>query len=123
MQNVMRAILGGALLLTAATACSDDPLSGDRDQASYFFLNPTVATVKRDSTIKVTATLMNQHGAPTGGGVAGTPCDAKVTAAVDPTRSAFEEPERFLVKGIAVGASCLVVSGGGLQDTVTITVQ
>lgn len=122
MQRVMRAILG-ALVLAAATACSDDPLSGDRDQASYFFLNPTVATVKRDSTIKVTANVMNRHGAPTGHAVSGTPCDAKITAAVDPTRSAFEEPERFLVKGVAVGASCLVVNGGGIQDTVTVNVQ
>lgn len=123
MRKVMRAILGAALLVGAATACTDDPLAGNRDQASYFFLNPTVATVKKDSTIKVTATLMNQHGAPTGGAVAGTPCDAKITAAVDPTRTAFEEPERFLVKGIIPGASCLVVSGGGIRDTVMITVQ
>ena len=123
MRKGWRAGLAAALVLATATACSDDPLAEDRDEGSYFFLNPTVANVKVDSTTKVTAIVMNRHGAPTGAAVSGAPCDARITATVDPARTAFEEPERFIVRGIAAGTSCLVVSGGGIRDTVTVNVQ
>lgn len=122
MRKAVKAILGATLVLAAMAACSDDPLSADRDKAAYFLLNPTFANVKVAGETKVTAVVMNKNGVPIGAAVTAEPCDARITALADSTRSAYEEPERFVVKGVSAGTSCLIVNGGGLKDTVGITV-
>ena len=74
-----------------------------------------------DSTF-VTAIAVNKHGEPTGDSVTGTACDGKITVAVDPKRTEFELPERWVVKGVTAGASCVNVSAAGVQATVTVNV-
>lgn len=122
MQKAVRAFSGALLVLATVTACNDDPLSEGRDEGSYFMVNPAVAVVNAGDSTRVTAIVMNQHGAPIGAAVTAEPCDGKVAAFADPTRSAFEEPERFWVRGVTLGESCVVVRGGGLTDTAVIRV-
>jgi hypothetical protein len=124
MRKGFKTLLGVAVAVGALAACSNDPLSKDADKAVFFFTNPSFATMKVDTIgIKVTARVMNRYNAPTGDAVTATPCDSKVTATKDPLRTELESPERFIVKATASGNSCLVVTGGGITDTVNIVVQ
>lgn len=108
--------------LTAMTACEDNPLSEDRDVVDRLQMNPSFANVRVSDSTFVTAIAVNKHGEPTGDDVTGTACDGKITVADDPTRSEFEVPERFIVKGVTAGESCINVSSGGKSATVTINV-
>lgn len=119
--RVGRVLVGMALVLSA-TACDDNPLAEDREEASYFRLNPSNVAVEAGGEVKVTATVLNKYGAATNAGVTATPCDAKISAVADTTRSDFEYPERFVVSGNTLGASCIVVRGGGITDTVDVRV-
>jgi hypothetical protein len=114
--------LGFAGLVLAAVACYNDPLAEGRDAVERFTTNPSFANVKVADSTFVTAIAVNIHGEPTGDAVTGAPCDNKITVAVDPTRTVFEPPERFVVKGVTAGNSCLNISGGGKTTTVTIRV-
>jgi hypothetical protein len=120
-RGVGRAIAGLALVL-AVSACDDNPLAENREEAAYFRLNPSSAAVNAGGEVDVTATVLNRYGAATNAPVTGTPCDSRITAEPDSTRSEFEFPERFTVTGGELGLSCLVVSGGGLTDTIQIRV-
>ncbi|MCI0435606.1 MAG: hypothetical protein L0271_18470 [Gemmatimonadetes bacterium] len=105
-----------------AIACDDNPLSEGRDAIERLNLNPSVAFVKVSDSTKVTAIAVNRNGEPTGAAVTGTACDGKITVAPDANRVEFEPPERFVVKGVTAGESCVNVSAGGKQATVTIHV-
>lgn len=120
MQKDVRKVLGLTLFLAAFTAaCDNNPLKDDRDKGAYMFTNPSFATVVVGDNLIVTARVMNKYTAPTGDAVTGTPCDSKITAVKDTTRTDFEAPERFLVTATAVGRSCLIVTGGGVTDTIS----
>lgn len=121
LRRVGRVLVGMALVL-GATACDDNPLAEDREEAAYFRLNPSNVAVNAGGTVKVTATVVNKFGAATNAGVTATPCDNKVSAVADTSRSEFEYPERFEVTGNTLGMSCLVVRGGGITDTVDVRV-
>src|SRR5690606_40224919 len=41
---------------------------------------------------------------------------------LDTSRTAYEFPERFEITGVTLGMSCLVVSGGGITDTIVVRV-
>ena len=114
------AVLG--LASVVAMACDDNPLSADRDAITRFNLNPSVAFVKVNDSTKVTAIPVNRNGEAPGVAVNGVACDGKITVTKDPQRVEFEPPERFVVKGVTVGASCVNVSAGGVQATITINV-
>jgi len=107
---------------TIALACADNPLADGRDAIDRFTTNPSFANVKVNDSTRVTAIAVNVHGEPTGDAVTASACDNKITIANDPTRTTFEPPERFVVHGVTAGASCLTVSAGGKQATVTINV-
>jgi hypothetical protein len=117
-----RLALLGFVGMFAAAACDDNPLASDRDKVTRFSTNPSFANVKVAGQTVVTAIPLNRNNEPTGDPVTGTACDAKVTVAADTTRSAFEPPERFVVKGVTAGQSCINVSAGGVQATVTVNV-
>lgn len=108
--------------LSAVAACDDNPLAENRDVVDRIDTNPSFANVLVGDSTFVTATARNVHGEPTGDDVTGTACDGKISVADDPTRSAFELPERFIVKGVTAGESCINVSSGGKSATVTINV-
>ena len=120
-RGVGRAIAGLALVL-AVSACDDNPLAENREDASYFRLNPSSAAVNAGGTVKVDATVLNRYGAATNAAVTGTPCDSRISAVADTLRSEYEFPERFTVTGLTLGLSCLVVTGGGITDTIQIRV-
>ena len=120
-RGVGRAIAGLAFVL-AVSACDDNPLAEDRDVGSYFRLNPSNVVVNTGGTVKVDASVMNRYGAATNDPVSATVCDARISAAADPERSDFEFPERFVISGLTFGESCLVVTGGGLTDTIGVRV-
>lgn len=110
------------LALVAFAACDDNPLAENRDTIDRFDLNPSFANVKVGDSTKVNAIPVNVHGERTGVEVSGTACDSKITVSKDPTRTAYEPPERFVIRGVSAGESCLTVSAGGKQATVTINV-
>lgn len=121
-RGVGRALVGLALVL-AVSACDDNPLAEDREDASHFRLNPSnVAVHGGGGTVKVDATVLNKYGAATNAAVSATPCDARITAVADTARTAYEFPERFEITGVTLGVSCLVVSGGGITDTIGVRV-
>lgn len=120
-RGVGRAIFGLALVLVVS-ACDDNPLAEDRDQAAYFRLNPSNVVVNTGGIVKVDANVLNKYGAATNAAVTATACDAKITAVADADRSDFEFPERFTISGVTFGNSCLVVNGGGLTDTIQVRV-
>jgi hypothetical protein len=111
-----------AITAVVAMACADNPLAEGRDTVDRFSTNPSFANVKVSDSTRVTAIAVNVHGEPTGDAVTATACDNKVTIANDPTRTSFEPPERFVVRGVTAGASCITVSAAGKQATVTINV-
>ncbi|MGH7507150.1 MAG: hypothetical protein ACRELX_15960, partial [Longimicrobiales bacterium] len=106
----------------AIAACDDNPLSEGRNETARFQLNPSFANVAVGATTEVTAIAVNRYGESTGEPVTATACDNKVTIARDEDRSPFEPPERFVVTGVTAGASCINVSAGGQQATITIEV-
>ena len=122
-RGVGRALAGLALVLGTVTACDDNPLSEDRDEAAYFRLNPSSVAVNAGGEVLVDAVLVNKFGGGLNQAVTGTPCDNKITAVPDSARSAFEFPERFRITGVTLGQTCLIVSGGGITDTVTVRVS
>jgi hypothetical protein len=121
--RVLRRASAGLAVVALVTACDNNPLADNRDRGEWFDLNPSNVAVNAGGTVLVTAVVRNQFGAATNAPVTATPCDAKVSAVRDTTRSAFEFPERFVVTGASsLGTSCLVVSGGGLTDTIRVRV-
>jgi hypothetical protein len=108
--------------LSAVAACDDNPLAENRDVVDRLATNPSFANVQVGGSTFVSANALNQHGEPTGDAVTGTACDGKITVAIDTTRSDFELPERFIVRGVTAGESCVNVSSGGKSATVTINV-
>lgn len=112
----------GALAIVAIAACDDNPLEAGRDDTARFRLNPSVANVAVGDSTHVTAIAVNNYNEPTGQAVSATACDGKVSVAPDARRSAYEPPERFTVRGVTAGESCINVSGGGQTATVTINV-
>ena len=103
-------------------ACANNPLSEDRDVVSRFRINPSFANVLVGDSTKVTAIALNKHGEPTGDAVTATACDGKITVTDDPTRIVYEPPERFVVRGVTAGESCVNVSSGGQTATIEINV-
>ncbi|HUF51111.1 MAG TPA: hypothetical protein VMN60_09775 [Longimicrobiales bacterium] len=121
-RGVGRALAGLALVLITVAACDNNPLADDRDQAAYFRLNPSNVAVNAGGEVKVDAVLVNKFGGGLNQAVAATPCDNKITAVADTGRSVFEFPERFVITGVTLGMSCLVVRGGGVEDTIGVRV-
>ena len=122
-RGVGRALAGLALVLGTVTACDDNPLAEDREEAAYFRLNPSSVAVNAGGEVLVDAVLVNKFGGGLNQTVTGTPCDNKITAVPDSARSVFEFPERFRIRGgNTLGLSCLIVSGGGITDTVSVRV-
>src|SRR3990172_11305427 len=96
MQKAVRAIFA-ATVVVAAAACNEDPLAEGRDEAVFFQLNPTVVSINAGSTAKVAAVIVNKYGGSTFSTVSAEPCDSKITAAKDTTRTGFHPPQPFLV--------------------------
>jgi hypothetical protein len=120
-RGVCRAIAGLALV-AAVTACDDNPVAENREDAAYFRLNPSNAAVNVGGTTRVVANVLNQYGAALVVNVTATECNSNVSVAVDTVRSDYEYPERFVITGVSHGESCIVVSGGGVTDTIHIRV-
>lgn len=114
--------IAGLALVAAVSACDDNPLSENRDSAEYFRLSVSNAVVEVGGQIGVVANVLNQYGAALVVNVTASECDAGVTVAVDTVRSEYEYPERFIITGNTVGESCVVVSGGGITDTIDVRV-
>lgn len=121
LRGVGRAIAGLALVV-AVSACDDNPLAENRDEAEYFRLSVSNAVVEVDGTVGVVANVLNRYGAALVVNVTASECDAGVSVEVDTVRSEYEYPERFLITGNSVGESCVVVSGGGITDTIAVRV-
>lgn len=120
--RVLRRASAGLAVVALVAACDNNPLAENRDVGAWFDLNPSNVAVNAGGTVRVNAIVRNQYGAATNAAVTGTPCDARISAVADTGRTAFEFPERFVITGHTLGTTCLVVSGGGLTDTITVRV-
>lgn len=120
-RGVGRAIAGLALV-AAVSACDDNPLAENREDAEYFALSVSDAVVEAGGTINVRANVLNKYGAALDVNVTAAECNAAVSVAPNPIRSQYEAPELFTITGNTVGASCVVVSGGGVTDTIHVRV-
>lgn len=102
--------------------CDDNPLSEDRDVIAYWHLNPSFAIVNAGGETTITAIPLNIHGEPTGDAVQASACGAGLDIVADTSRTDFEPPERFVVRGQGLGENCVIVKSGGATDTATVKV-
>jgi len=133
---VRKAGLGAVVLAAAALgACNDDPTSYDANDTTALFVNPTVMVLPAGRESKLISRAVNPGNEPT---------YADVTWAIDPTAgcvdagqsvgtvSVIEDPDRlveiqppglFVVTGgTTMGQTCIVLTSGGVSETVKVTV-
>lgn len=116
---IVMLVLMGAV---GVVACDDNPLAEGRDEVDRIDLNPSFANVKVADSTRVYGIAVNRHGEPLGVPVSATACDNKITIAPDPTRTSFEPPERYIVRGVTAGTSCITFTASGKEATATINV-
>lgn len=97
----------------AAAGCDDNPVSDGRDTAARLAVNPTFAVVDAADTTRITANAVNESGEPTFDPVSFTACDTKITVTPDPERVEVQPPERAIIVGQTLGASCVDIDGPG----------
>ena len=122
--KIIRAVaLLSVLGLGVVAACDDNPVAEDRENVFRLFLNPTVVNLTVGGTKAVTGQALNRYGEATFTPVTATACDARITIAPDTTLLPIEPPTRVIATGRTVGTSCIVFTGGGFTDSVTVNVN
>lgn len=117
----------GLVAFLAVGACDDNPVDEGRGDARGLSVNPDFAVVNAADSTRIEAVARDRYRELTYGEVSFTACDAKITLVPDtvhPTgRVDIEAPERTIVFGESLGASCVIASGpGGVSDTATVQV-
>lgn len=122
----MKMIRAVTLLLAIGlgfVACDENPVdegAGEvyRMELSASFLSLTVAGEK-----SVAGYTVDRYGAPTFDNVTATSCNASVAIRPDTTMLPIEPPTRIVARGASAGSGCIIFTGGGFTDTVTVRVQ
>lgn len=114
----------GVLIVVAMAvgSCKNDPLSDLDGTPATVVTDYSYLQIPLGSSIAVTASVVDARTTPLAVPVTFTPCNASITVEVDtsyhpvPVTSA-----RAVVTADALSTSCVVVAGGGLEDTVDVT--
>lgn len=114
--------LGVIAALTAVVSCKEDPLSDFDGSPAHLVTDFNHLRLPIGDTIAVTASVLDGRASALPIPVTFTACNANVTAAVDTSYHPVPATSsRGLVIGNAAAPSCVVVRGGGLEDTIVVT--
>lgn len=125
---VSRAMSAALIVAALATgACDDNPLDFEPGDTEQLRLNPSFMVIPSGRTATLDVTALNAGNEPNFAEVSqqasGCGGPASVTVADNPERTEAEPPGRFLVTaGNVLGEACIIVSAGGLTDTVEVVV-
>lgn len=112
-----------AIVVFCVGGCKSDPLSDLDGTPSNVITNFSYLQMPIGGEATVNATVVDGRATPIAVPITFTPCTADVTVANDtsyhpvPATSA-----QAIVTAVTANSSCLVVSGGGLQDTIQIAI-
>jgi uncharacterized protein YjdB len=117
-----------ALFTLGIAGCDDNPIDFDASEATQIFTNPTVMTVPAGVTQNLESRTLNDGGQPTWDEITATvdatcgPGTVNVVVAAD-YEPEIQPPAPFEVTGgTTLGATCIQLSGGGVDATVEVTV-
>lgn len=108
-----------------APGCKQDPLSDLDGTPADIVTSFTSVVVDAGDSTTFTASVVDGRSTPLPDAITFTTCDAaKVSVSADPTYDPVPATStRAIVRGVAAGASCVNVSGGGLSTQVDVTVN
>ena len=112
-----------AVLALTVGSCKNDPLSDLDGTPAAVVTNFSYLQMAIGATAQVTASIVDGRATPLEVPITFTPCTADVTTAIDtsyhpvPVTSA-----RAIVTAVTANPSCVRVSGGGLEDSVTVAI-
>lgn len=107
-----------------APGCKSDPLSDLDGSPVAIVTSFTDLVVAVGDTTNFTASVVDGRSTPLAETVAFSACDAKITAGTDPSYNPVPATSaKAQVIGVSAGASCVNVTGGGLQAQVKVTVN
>jgi hypothetical protein len=120
----------GLLLLLAAGAgaCGGDPTGSLQEAGKKIAADPSVVFVNQGANIFVVAQLLDDQGNQLPVSFESTDVGSQITVVKDTTflettnGTKLNTRERFVVTGLAPGATSFAISGGGLKDTVPVSV-
>jgi hypothetical protein len=116
-----RSIIRAAPLAILIAACGDSPLERT-DAATSFRVVPANVVVDAGGSAKIGINVVDRYGVPINTSVQATPCDDNISADIDPSRTGYEFPERFIVTAQdTLGTSCLLATGAGITVTIDVS--
>lgn len=121
--RLLRTLGVAAALIVTVSSCIKDPLSDLDGNPAAIVVDFTHLQMSVGGTANVTASIIDARFTPLAVPITFTPCGADVSVTVDssyhpvPATSA-----RATVTAVSPNPSCVVVSGGGIQDTITVAI-
>lgn len=120
----------GLLLLLAAGlgACGGDPTESFKEEGQKIVADPAVVFVNQGASVFVVTQLQDNQGNQLATDFDATPLSGGVAVERDTTflqttnGQTLKTRERFLVSGVAPGATAVEIAGGSLKDTVPVNV-
>lgn len=112
--------LGAAMLVPIA--CDDAPIEPDSEDVAHIEVQPRFAVVQAGAQATVAATPRNEAGLAISPSMNVSTCDDRITASVDTSRNPLLGGRNILITAQTLGLSCVVVSAGGAEDTIDVSV-
>lgn len=111
------------LAVVAVGACDDPPIEPGSSDAARLATNPTFAVIEAGETRLIQTYLVNEVGNPVAGEVDFDACNGLITVVEDEDQLDIEPGTNLLVTaGGTLGESCINVSAGGFEETITIRI-
>lgn len=115
--------LGVIAVLIVAGGCKGDPLSDLDGSPAQIVKDFSYLQMVENTSISVTASIVDGRATPLEEPVSFTACTNAVTATIDPDYNPVPRTSsRAIVTAVSPNASCVVVQGGGLVDTIDVAV-
>ncbi|MDP3911697.1 MAG: hypothetical protein Q8Q14_15030 [Gemmatimonadales bacterium] len=115
--------LGAIAVLTMAGGCAGDPLSDFDGNPAAIVKNFTYLQLAEGTSIAVTASVVDGRATPLVDPVTFTACTSAITVVPDPDYDPVPATSSgAIVTAVTPDASCVVVQGGGLDDTIDVAV-
>ncbi|MEX2157414.1 MAG: hypothetical protein WD773_11330 [Gemmatimonadales bacterium] len=116
-------MLGVIAVVMVGGGCKGDPLSDLDGNPAQIVKNFTYLQMVEGTSISVTAGVVDGRATPLEEPVTFTACTNAVTATIDPAYNPVPRTSsRAIVSAVSPNASCVVVQGAGLVDTIDVAV-
>jgi hypothetical protein len=107
----------------SVVGCKNDPLSDLDGTPSTLITNFSYLQMPLGSTATVNASVLDERTTPLQVPITFTPCTADVTVQTDTSYHPIPATSaQAIVTAVTPNASCVVVAGGGIEDTVSVAV-